>query len=53
MLQTHLYLTLYPLLFSFLYSFPYIVKSRFGDYTTLDALAEQRRVQEVLLIPGS
>ena len=30
---------------SFLYSFPYIVKSKFGDYATLDALAEQRRVQ--------
>ena len=30
---------------SFLYSFPYIVKSKFGDYTTLDALAEQQRVQ--------
>ena len=30
---------------SFLYSFPYIVKSKFGDYATLDALAEQQRVQ--------
>ena len=29
---------------SFLYSFPYIVKSKFGDYATLDALAEQQRV---------
>ena len=29
----------------FLYSFPHIVKSKFGDYTTLDALAEQQRVQ--------
>ena len=30
---------------SFLYSFPYIVKSKFGDYTTLNALVEQQRVQ--------
>ena len=30
---------------SFLYSFPYIVKSKFGDYATLNALAEQQRVQ--------
>ena len=29
----------------FLYSFPYIMKSKFGNYTTLDALAEQQRVQ--------
>ena len=29
----------------FLYSFPYIVKSKFGNYATLDALAEQQRVQ--------
>ena len=29
----------------FLYSFPYIVKSKFGDYATLDALVEQQRVQ--------
>ena len=29
----------------FLYSFPCIVKSKFGDYATLDALAEQQRVQ--------
>ena len=29
----------------FVYSFPYIMKSKFGDYTTLDALAEQWRVQ--------
>ena len=26
-------------------SFPYIVKSKFGDYGTLDTLAEQHRVQ--------
>ena len=26
-------------------SFPYIVKSKFGNYGTLNALAEQRRVQ--------
>ena len=26
-------------------SFCYIIKSKFGDYGTLDALAEQRRVQ--------
>ena len=30
---------------SFLYSFPYIVKSKFGNYTTLNALVEQQRVQ--------
>ena len=30
---------------SFLYSFPYIVKSKFCNYATLDALAEQQRVQ--------
>ena len=30
---------------SFLCSFPYIVKSKFGDYATLDALVEQQRVQ--------
>ena len=30
---------------SFFYSFPYIVKSKFGNYATLDALAEQWRVQ--------
>ena len=30
---------------SFLYSFPYIVKSKFGDNATLDVLAEQWRVQ--------
>ena len=30
---------------SFLYSFPYIVKSKFGNYATLDVLAEQWRLQ--------
>ena len=44
MLQARLNLMLY-LVVSFLYSFPYIVKSKFGDYGTLDALAEQYRVQ--------
>ena len=29
----------------FLCSFLYIVKSKFGNYATLDALAEQQRVQ--------
>ena len=29
----------------FLYSFPYIVKSKFGNYATLDALVEEWRVQ--------
>ena len=44
--QTHLYLLcLYPFAVLFPCSFPYIVKSKFGDYTTLDALAEQQRVQ--------
>ena len=33
------------MLFYSLCSFHYIVKSKFGDYGTLDALAEQRRVQ--------
>ena len=33
------------LVVSFLYSFLYIVKLKFGDYGTLDALAEQCRVQ--------
>ena len=32
-------------LFHSFYSFPYIMKSKFGNYGTLDALAEQRRVQ--------
>ena len=30
---------------SFHYSFPYIVKSKFGNYVTLNALAEQWKVQ--------
>ena len=42
--QTRSYLML-SFVVSFLYSFPYIVKSKFGDYATLDALAEQHRVQ--------
>ena len=42
MFQTHLYLLcLYPFAVLFPCSFPYIVKSKFGDYATLDALAEQ------------
>ena len=44
MIQTQLNLMLY-LVVSFLCSFPYIVKSKFGDYGTLNVLAEQRRVQ--------
>ena len=46
MFQTHLYqLCLYPFAVLFPFSFPYIVKSKFGDYATLNALAEQWRVQ--------
>ena len=32
-------------MFHSFYSFPYIVKLKFGDYGTLDPLAEQHRVQ--------
>ena len=44
MLQTWLNLMLY-LVVSFLYSFPYIMKSKFGNYSTLNMLAKQHRVQ--------
>ena len=44
--QTCLYLVcLYPFAVLFPYSFPYIMKSKFGNYTTLNALAEQQMVQ--------
>ena len=46
MSQTCLYLLCcYPFAVLFPCSFPYIMKSKFGNYTTLNALAEQRRVQ--------
>ena len=46
MFQTCLYLLcLYPFAVLFPCSFPYIMKSKCGNYTTLNALAEQWRVQ--------
>ena len=52
MLHTRLNLMLY-LVVLFLYSFLYIVKSKFGDYATLDALTKQHRVQGGYFDPPS
>ena len=46
MTSSHLHLSLcYPFVVSFPCSFPYIVKSKFGDYAMLNVLADQGKAQ--------